>query len=106
MKEEGIPSRPQAQRQDPVRNMNNGSDMYRELSSEERKDLTENDFMYNLCHLAAFMNRKSFSWDRAQKLILHEENENRLSIHTILAYTLLTVIFSLFIVNLDLYMPF
>ena len=62
-----IPSRPKAQRQQPERN--NTSNNYRMINGEERKDLIENDFLYNTAHLISFINRKSFSWDRVQENI-------------------------------------
>mmetsp|Transcript_3744 Transcript_3744/g.3468 ORF Transcript_3744/g.3468 Transcript_3744/m.3468 type:complete len:85 (-) Transcript_3744:15-269(-) len=75
---------------------------FRRIGGEERKDLAENDFLYNLSHLAAFMNRKSFTWDRAHDLIYNDAPKEPMNVPKTISYGIVLAMIVLLLANLDL----
>ena len=74
-KKDQVPERPRAERHDPVRNRNSSEPMFRRLTEQERTDLSQNNFLYNLSQLIAFMGSNSFSWDRVERTIYQSRRE-------------------------------
>ena len=70
-----IPERPRAERQEPIRNSNSGESMFRRISEEERNNLAQNNFTYNLSQLIAFMGSNSYSWERVERAIYQSRRE-------------------------------
>ena len=70
-----IPERPRGERQEPIRNRNIGDSIFRRISEQERAELSQNNFLYNLSQLIAFMGSNSYSWDRVERAIYQSRRE-------------------------------
>ena len=106
--ESGIPQRPRAERQDPVRNQNLVDSVFRRISEQERNNLAQNDFLYNASQLIAFMGSNSFSWERIEREIYHSRREEQQNRGKGMGWEFcfmigFTVVLSLFLFDIDLY---
>ena len=72
---DSVPERPRAERADPVRNRNVNQPMFRRLSENERSDLAQNNFLYNLSQLIAFLGSNRYSWERVERTIYQSRRE-------------------------------
>lgn len=103
-----VPARPPAQRQEPVRNPQNiDRHAFGRISDEERKNLSENDFLYNVSQLVSFMSGNSFTWERIERTIYRSQNNQngggKYTMSNIIVMFGLAVVASLIMFDTDLY---